>query len=106
MRVFHTEIFADGLQDKIFDTEFVAALGRALADKDSNMRSSAVDIFRAAIVQGLFSSVCGVFIVLKYFQRAFGTKYLILRLSPHLYVHCVMKILMSGGVHWNYSQWQ
>ena len=103
MRDFHTEIFADGLRDKIFDTEFVAALGRALGDKDSNMRSSAVDIFRAAIAQGSFSSVCGVFRVLKYFQRAFGTKYLILRLSLHLYVPCVMRIPTSGGVHLNYS---
>jgi hypothetical protein len=98
VRDFHTEIFADGFRDKIFDTEFVAALGRALGDKYSNMRSSAIDIFTAAIAQGSLSSVCGVFIVLKYFQRAFGTKYLILRLSPHLYVHCVMRIPTSGGV--------
>ena len=97
MRDFHTEIFADGFRDKKFDTQFVAALGRALGDKDSNMRSSAVDIFRAAIAQGSFSSVCGVFI-LKYLQMAFGTKYLILKLSPHLYVHCVMSISTSGGV--------
>jgi hypothetical protein len=103
VRDFHTEIFADGFRDKIFDTEFVAALGRALADKDSNMKSSAVDIFRAAIAQGSFSSVCGLFIVLKYFQRVFETKYLILRLSPHLYVHSVMKFLTSGGVQSNYS---
>ena len=97
MQDFHTEIFADGFGDKIFDTEFVTALGCALADKDSKMRSSAVDIFRAVIAQGLLSSVCGVFI-LKYLQMAFRTRYSILRLSPHLYVHSVIKVEMSGGV--------
>jgi HEAT repeat protein len=39
----HTEIFAEGFRDKIFDTETVAALVHALGDEDSNVRSSAVN---------------------------------------------------------------
>jgi metal-dependent HD superfamily phosphatase/phosphodiesterase len=93
----NTEIFADGFRDKIFDTEIVAALGCTLSDKDHLVRRNTVEIFTAAIAQGRPTSVFGVFI-LKYFQRAFGTKYLILRLSPHLEVHCVMRIPTSGIV--------
>ena len=46
------EIFAEGFRDKIFDTEMVAALGRALRDEDYDTRSSAVEIIIAAIAQG------------------------------------------------------
>ena len=93
----NTEIFADGFRDKIFDTEIVAALGCTLSDKDHLVRRNTVQIFTAAIAQGRPTSFFGVFI-LKYFQRAFGTKYLIMRLSPHLEVHCVMRITPSGAV--------
>jgi len=99
----NTEIFADGFQDKIFDKEIVAALGCTLSDKNDLVRRITVRIFTAAIAQGRLTSVFGVFI-LKFFQRAFGTKYLILRLSPHLEVHCVMRIPTSGCVQWNYLQ--
>jgi hypothetical protein len=92
----HTEICGEGLRDRMFETEFVAILRRAL-DDEKGYRSSAIAIFTAAIAQSATTSVCGVFI-LKYLQVAFGTRYSILRLSLHLYIHCVMKILTSGGV--------
>ena len=48
----YNEIFAEGFRDKIFDTELVAALGSALGDKDSDVRSSAVEILTAVIAEG------------------------------------------------------
>ena len=39
----------------MFDTEILAALGRALSDDDSDIRSSAVKFFTAAIVEGVIS---------------------------------------------------
>jgi len=78
--------YAEGFRDKIFDTEIVAALGRALGDKESNVRRSAVEIFTYAVAQGALSYFYRIFI-LKYLQRGFETRCLILRLSPHLYMH-------------------
>ena len=46
-----TEIFAEGFRDKIFDTEIVAALGRAMSLSWSN-RNNVVTIFTAALAQG------------------------------------------------------
>jgi hypothetical protein len=82
----HTEIFAEGIWDKIFHTETVATLGRALGDRDYNVRISVVEFFTAAIAQGELGCSHRIFI-LKYLQRAFGTRYFTLRLLPHLDVH-------------------
>jgi hypothetical protein len=79
-------MFAGGFRDKIFDTNTVATLGRALGDGDSNVRSSVVKFFTAAIAQGELGCSHRIFI-LKYLQRAFGTRYFTLRLLPHLDVH-------------------
>jgi len=49
----NTEIFEEGFRDTIFDAEMVAALGRALSDGTSYLRSSAVEIFTAAVAQGV-----------------------------------------------------
>jgi hypothetical protein len=71
----HTEIFAEGIWDKIFHTETVATLGRALGDEFSNVRGSVVEFFTAAIAQGELGCSHRIFI-LKYLQRAFGTRFL------------------------------
>jgi hypothetical protein len=47
-----TEIFPDGFRDKIFDTETVATIGRALEGSDKSTRQSAVKFFTAAAAQG------------------------------------------------------
>jgi hypothetical protein len=82
----HTEIFAEGIWDKIFHTETVATLGCALGDEFSHVRGSVVEFFTAAIAQGELGCSHRIFI-LKYLQRAFGTRYFTLRLLPHLDVH-------------------
>jgi hypothetical protein len=69
----HTEIFAEGIWDKIFDTETIATLGRALGDEDHYVRRSVVKIFTAAIAQGVLHCFHRIFI-LKYLQRAFRDK--------------------------------
>lgn len=46
----------ESFRDKIFDTDIFATLGRALSDEDSDVRSSAVNFFTAAIAQGAPSS--------------------------------------------------
>jgi len=66
--------------------EFVSAIGHALDDNDWHVRWRAIQIFTAALAQGMHTSIFRV-LLLKYFQRAFGTKYLILRLSLHLDLH-------------------
>ena len=53
VRYIHSEIAADGFRDKIFDAEIVAALVHALGDGDSEIRSSAVNFFTAAVAQGM-----------------------------------------------------
>jgi hypothetical protein len=82
----HTEIFAGGIWDKIFDTETVAALVHALGDEDRVVRRNAVNFFIAAMAQGELCCFYRIAIP-KYLQRAFGTRYLTLRLLPHLDVH-------------------
>ena len=47
-----TEILAEGFRDKIFGTEIISALGSALGDTNSEVRSRAVEIFTAAMAQG------------------------------------------------------
>jgi hypothetical protein len=47
-----TEIFAAGFRDKIFDTEMVAALGRALSFENHELGMSAAEIFTAAMAHG------------------------------------------------------
>ena len=84
------KIFAEGVRDKIFDTETVAALGCALRHKDSNVRSGAVKIFTAAIAQGALHCIHGTFIP-KYWQTVFGTRYLSLGPLPHLDMHYVIE---------------
>ena len=69
----HTQIFAEGFRDKIFDAEIVTALGGALDDKDYNARWSAAKIFTAVIAQGALSSFFMFMFMLKYLQMAFGT---------------------------------
>ena len=98
----HTEIFAEGFQDKIFDTETIATLGRALDDEVSDVRCSVFKIFTAAMAQGGAHCFYRIFI-LKYLQRAFGTSYLTLRPLPHLSVQYVIKIPMSDAARSNFS---
>ena len=71
-RIIHAEIVADGFRDKIFDTEIVVALVRALGDKDASVRISVAQIFTAALAQGAFCRFREIF-MLKHSQRAFGT---------------------------------
>ena len=56
-----TEMFAEGFRDKIFDTETVAALRRALlvAYNKASVRSEAVKFFIAAIAQGVHHCLVG-----------------------------------------------
>jgi len=68
----HTEIFAEAVWDKIFDTEIVAALGRAISHTSPNVSHSAIKFFTAAVAQGALRSLHIIFIP-KYSQRAFGT---------------------------------
>ena len=77
-------MFAERFRDKIFNTQIVAALRRALVDEDSIVQ--AVKFFIAAIAQGVLHCFCRIFIP-KRLQRVFGTKYLTLKLSPYLDVH-------------------
>ena len=58
----HTEIFAEGFRDKIFDAEMVAALGRALSNETYYLRSTAVKIFTATVAQGALHYFYGIFI--------------------------------------------
>ena len=88
------EIFADGLRDKIFDTEIVVALRCALSDVDSRVRWLTVKFFIAAIAQGALSLFCRPFIS-KYLQMAFMRRYLTHSLSSHLDVQGVVMIPMS-----------
>jgi len=74
-RDIHTEIFAEGFWDKIFDAEIIATLGRALGDTDSNVRSSAVKFFTAATAQGALRCFHATFI-LKSSQLDFDARYL------------------------------
>jgi hypothetical protein len=57
----HTE-FAEGIWDKIFDTETVAALGHALGDEDNDVRWSVVNFFTAAMAQGVLHRFHRIFI--------------------------------------------
>ena len=82
----YTEIFTEEIRDKIFETEIVAALGRVLGDTDSDIRSSAVNFFSAATAQSALCVFHGQLIP-RYSQMGFGTRYLILRSSPHWDVH-------------------
>jgi uncharacterized membrane protein YcaP (DUF421 family) len=70
----NTDMFAEGFRTKIFDTAIIAALGRALGDKDSNVRSSAVNFFTAAAAQGMLHCFHGTFI-LKSSQLDFDARY-------------------------------
>ena len=80
------EIFPEGIRDKIFGTEIVAALVRALDDSNSYARRSAVEILTAAIAQGTLLYFHEI-LTFNYSQRGFGTRYLTLRSSPQLDVH-------------------
>ena len=88
------EIFVDGLRDKIFDTEIVAALRCALSDVDPHVRQLTVEFFIAVIAQGALSLFCGPFI-LKYLQTAFVRRYLTRSSSSHLDVRGVIMIATS-----------
>lgn len=81
-----TKIFVAAVRDKIFDIGIVAALGHELGDTDFNVRSSAINFFTAVTAQGALPTFRGIFIP-KYWQRDSGTRYLTLRLLPHLDVH-------------------
>ena len=97
-----TEIFSEGIQHKIFDTMIVTALGRTLGHSDSSTRWSAVKFFTAALAQGVLLFFHRI-LTLKYFQRGFGTRYLILRSLPHLDMHLVTQIPAPDGVQSNSS---
>ena len=81
-----TEIFPEGIRDKIFDTEIIAALRRALGHSDSSTRQHAVKFFTAAVAQSVILCFHAI-LSLKYSQRGFGTRYLTPRSSPYLDVH-------------------
>jgi hypothetical protein len=51
-----TETFAEGLWDKVYDSEIIAALGRVLGDAESDVRRSAVEFFTIATSQGALHS--------------------------------------------------
>jgi hypothetical protein len=83
----HIKKFSEGFGDKMFDIGIIAALERALSDENYDLKKSAVEIFTAAMAQSaLCFFFCRIFI-LKNLQRSFRTRYLILRLLPHLDVH-------------------
>jgi len=86
----HTEIFAEAVRDKIIDTEIIAALGRAISDTTPPISYRSIKFFTAAAAKGVLHSFSGIFIP-KYSQRGFGTRYLILKSSLHLYVHSAVK---------------
>lgn len=46
------ETFAEGIPDKLFDTDIVAALGHTLSDEHPDIRSGVAHIFTAAVVKG------------------------------------------------------
>ena len=98
----HTQIFAEGFRDKIFDTETFAALGRALGDKSFDIRIKVVELFTVAMAQGALHCSCRIFIP-KYFQRVFGTRYFTLRPLLHLDMHYVMNLLTSESRWSNFS---
>ena len=52
LRDIHTKVYTEGLWDKIFDTEMVAALGRALSDEDYFVRMSVLHAFTGVMAQG------------------------------------------------------
>ena len=79
----YTEIFAEAVWDKIFAVEIIAALGRAVSDTISDAGYSAINFFTVAVTQGTLRIFRVVFI-LKYLQRGFGTRFLIMRSLPHL----------------------
>jgi hypothetical protein len=81
-----TEKFAEGFRDKIFDSEIIAALEYALNEQDYGIRSSIVQVFTAAIGQGVLCYFTMIFIT-KCSQRVFGTREFTLRLLLHLDVH-------------------
>jgi hypothetical protein len=91
------------LRDRMVDAEFVTELRRALGDKESYVRSSAIEIFTAAIAQRAPTSVFRVFI-LKYLQTVFGTRYLLLRSSMNSDVHWVITIPTSDAGRSKYSE--
>ena len=64
----------------------MAALGQALGDENTDIRTGVVKIFTAAMAQGVISHLHGIFI-LNYLQRAFETIYIMQRLSLHLDMH-------------------
>ena len=47
-----TEIFAEAMRDKIFDTEIVVALGRAISHTSPDFSHSVINFFTAAVAQG------------------------------------------------------
>jgi len=98
-------MFSEGFRDKIFNTEIIAALGRALSDKTSrydHLRISAVNFFTAAVAQGARHFFDGILIP-KYLQRGFGTRYLTLRSLPHWGVYHAMKPPTSETVWSHFS---
>jgi hypothetical protein len=56
---YHADIFAEGVRDKIFDTEMVATFQRALSDRNYYLRLNVVQIFTAAVAQGTLRGFYG-----------------------------------------------
>ena len=82
----HTEIFSEEFREKIFGPEIIAALGCALDDKHSSVRTSTVKFFTAVVAQGALHGFYRIF-TLKYPQGGFGTRYLRLKSLLHLDMH-------------------
>lgn len=61
---------AEDIRDKIFDVQIIAALGRALSEADSEIKSSIAQILTVAIAHGALRRSRGIF-MLKYSQRVF-----------------------------------
>ena len=55
-------MFSEGFRDKIFDTETVAALRHALADKAVVVRTEVIKFYIAAIAQGVLHCFRGIYI--------------------------------------------
>ena len=84
LRDIHTKIFAEGIRNKIFENEIVAAIRCVLVgDTHPDVRNSAVNFFTAAMAQGVLRWFYGI-LISKYSQRGLGTTYLTRRSSPHL----------------------
>jgi len=70
----HTDTFAEGFREKIFDAEFVTALRGALSNGTSDKESGVVKFFTAAMAQGALHVFGAIFIPNYLFTEGFRDK--------------------------------